>query len=239
MTILSVFKDSTLISDVAELTLLKSVFLNGIVFSKKFFLAVVGLANFISDVKCKRVRGKRLSNHDRVFYFAVVGTFFIIFLGSALHFTYELSGNQPIVGVFSAVNESVWEHLKLAFWPALFWMVIELFSYGKSLRNFFAAKAAEVYFMAFFIPLVFYVYTAVTKDSIFPVDISTFVVAVVLGQLLSYKVIRRKSSFPHYMGYAATVAIILLSGAFIAFTFFPPHFPIFQDSVTGNYGISL
>lgn len=45
----------------------------------------------------------------------LIGMIFIIFLGSMLHFTFELSGRNPLVSVFSAVNESVWENLKLAF----------------------------------------------------------------------------------------------------------------------------
>ncbi|MEM3021819.1 MAG: DUF6512 family protein, partial [Candidatus Caldarchaeum sp.] len=49
----------------------------------------------------------------------VGGFFFIVFAGSLLHFTYELSGGNMVVALFSAVNESVWEHLKLPFFPAL------------------------------------------------------------------------------------------------------------------------
>jgi glycerol uptake facilitator-like aquaporin len=57
----------------------------------------------------------RMLPSKKVLIYEIVGTLFIIFLGSALHFTYELSGKLAIVGAFSAVNESVWEHLKLAF----------------------------------------------------------------------------------------------------------------------------
>jgi hypothetical protein len=45
----------------------------------------------------------------------LIGVAFIAFLGTALHFTYELSGRNIMVAPFSAVNESVWEHLKLVF----------------------------------------------------------------------------------------------------------------------------
>ena len=61
----------------------------------------------------------------KVLIYEIIGTAFIIFLGSALHFTYEFSGRFDFIGVFSAVNESVWEHLKLAFWPSLIWILIE------------------------------------------------------------------------------------------------------------------
>ena len=48
--------------------------------------------------------------------FSVIFTFI---LGTLLHFTYQLSGRNEIVGLFSAVNESVWEHLKLLYFPML------------------------------------------------------------------------------------------------------------------------
>jgi hypothetical protein len=64
-------------------------------------------------------------NNRSVLVYELVGTVFMIILGSILHFTFEWSGGNPVVGAFSAVNESVWEHLKLAFWPALLFMLIE------------------------------------------------------------------------------------------------------------------
>ncbi len=38
--------------------------------------------------------------------------------GAGLHFLYALLPN-PLVGLIAPVNESVWEHLKLSFWPFL------------------------------------------------------------------------------------------------------------------------
>ena len=70
------------------------------------------------------------------------GTFFIGFaftslLGTLLHFVFEWSGNNRIVAVFSAVNESTAEHLKLLFWPAVLMGVIEFFwLYRKNGRYF-------------------------------------------------------------------------------------------------------
>ena len=39
------------------------------------------------------------------------------FIGTILHFTYNLSNNNIVVGIFSAVNESVWEHIKILLTP--------------------------------------------------------------------------------------------------------------------------
>ena len=69
-----------------------------------------------------------------------LGVLFTILLGTLLHFTYALSGENQIVAVFSTVNESTWEHLKLLFWPTFLWSLAEYFVYGKNYRCFFSAK---------------------------------------------------------------------------------------------------
>jgi hypothetical protein len=177
----------------------------------------------------------RLAKSINILAMEVIGTTFIIFLGSALHFTYALSSNNPLVGSFSAVNESVWEHLKLAFWPSVLWMLITLFPLKNAVANFFSAKTVGTYIMVITIPTVFYSYTAVTRESIFAIDIATFVVAVIIGQFVSYK-LYRYGRLPKSAEIIAIAAIILLVVVFIVFTFYPPHLPIFQDPITGQYG---
>jgi len=177
-----------------------------------------------------------LATNKTVFIYELMGIVFIIFLGSALHFTFALSGNQPIVGAFSAVNESVWEHLKMVFWPALFFTVIEYPLLRKVANNFFTAKTIGAYLMVTIIPLVFYVYTALSGKSIFVIDLSSFVVAVIIGQLLGYKLLTYRQ-LPRNLNKIAVAAIILLALAFIVLTYYPPQLQIFKDSITGNYGI--
>ena len=43
------------------------------------------------------------------------GIIFTLATGTLLHFTYEWSGENPFVALYSPVSESVWEHLKLLF----------------------------------------------------------------------------------------------------------------------------
>lgn len=81
-----------------------------------------------------------MDERKRVLFFELAGICFIIIFGSILHFTFEWAGHNPIVGVFSAVNESVWEHLKLGFWPAIVFARIEFKYLKKSTNNFLFAK---------------------------------------------------------------------------------------------------
>jgi hypothetical protein len=171
------------------------------------------------------------------FGYELAGIVFIVIVGSLLHFTFELSGQHPVVGAFSAVNESVWEHLKLGFWPALVWALIEYRSVKNSTNNFFFAKTVGIYLIPIVIPILFYSYTAILGDSVLIIDILTFVVAVIVGQLASYKLLTH-GELPDMLNTIALVALVLLGIAFVLFTFDPPHLPLFRDPVTGEYGIT-
>ena len=171
-----------------------------------------------------------------IFSYELIGMIFIIILGSLFHFTFEWSNYQPIVGIFSAVNESVWEHLKIGFWPALVWALIEYKYIEKSTNNFFFAKTVGIYLIPIIIPILFYSYTAVLGESVLVIDILTFVIAIIVGQLVSYKLLTCRK-LPDTFNKISIVAVVLLSVAFVLFTFYPPHIPLFRDPVTGEYGI--
>jgi len=160
---------------------------------------------------------------------------FIIILGSLLHFTFELSNYQPIVGVFSAVNESVWEHLKLGFWPTLLYAIIEYRPLKKYANNFFLGKAVGINVIPIVIIITFYSYTVLLEENLL-IDILTFIIAVIIGQLASYKLLTYRK-LPEKLNRISLVALAVLGLAFIIFTFYPPHLPIFQDPVSGEYGI--
>lgn len=177
------------------------------------------------------------SETKSAFAYELAGIVFTVILGSILHFTFELSGHQPVVGVFSAVNESVWEHLKLGFWPALTYAIVEFKYLKKSTNNFVFAKTVGIYLIPIIITVLFYSYTAILGESVLVIDILTFVIAVIVGQLASYKLLTCRKLHGK-LNTISMVALVLLGLAFVLFTFYPPHLPIFRDPVTGEYGIT-
>ncbi|MEM2661304.1 MAG: DUF6512 family protein [Nitrososphaeria archaeon] len=166
----------------------------------------------------------------------LIGIIFIIILGSMLHFTFELSGKNLLVAIFSAVNESVWEHLKLAFWPTILYAVIEYRFLKKIVANFFFSKAVGIYLMPLSIVFLFHSYRTFLEENLV-LDILIFIIAVVVGQFVSYKLMIRKSVLNIYSKFSI-FALVFLATIFIIFTFYPPHLPIFQDPVTGGYGFT-
>jgi hypothetical protein len=166
----------------------------------------------------------------------LVGIAVISIAGSVLHFVFEWSGGWEPVGVVAAVNESVWEHFKIAFWPALLYAIFEYPFLRRATNNFFIAKAVGIYVMPIAIAVIFYSYTAIWGEEILIVDILIFIVAVALGQLASYKILTMRR-LPRWTGKVGLAMVVLLAVAFGVFTFYPPHLGIFKDAVSGGYGI--
>jgi hypothetical protein len=173
----------------------------------------------------------------RVLVWELGGIAFIVVLGTVLHFAFEWSGRAIPIAPIAAVNESVWEHLKLGFWPALAYAALEYSRFGKSANNFSLAKTLGIYLIPITIVILYYAYTAILGHGLLIVDIAIFVVAVIVGQLVSYKLLIA-SPLPKRLNLFAPIALVVLGILFVLFTFCPPHLPLFKDPVTGFYGIA-
>lgn len=125
--------------------------------------------------------------------------------------------------------------MKLGFWPTLLYAIIEYRPLNKYASNFFLGKAIGIYVIPIVITFTFYSYTLLLEGKLL-IDILTFIIAVVIGQLASYKLLTFRK-LPDEFNWVSLVALAVLGLAFIIFTFYPPHLPIFQDPVSGEYGI--
>jgi len=164
------------------------------------------------------------------------GAVFIILAGSALHFVFVWSEKQRPIAWLAAVNESTWEHFKLAFWPALLFALVELPFLKKRTGNFWTAKAAGLWAMPVVIGAVFYAYRAVLGRHFLWADILLFVVAVCAGQAASVRILTAPPQ-PRTRRRLAYFALVLLFLAFALFTYFPPKIFLFADPRNGGYGI--
>ncbi len=165
-----------------------------------------------------------------------VGVLFILGIGTILHFLFAWTGNSPLAAPFAPVNESVWEHLKMAFWPAVVWALLERQPLRHRINNFPLAKATGITLMPLLIIGLYYGYTGILGESVFFLDVTTFVLAVLAGQYISFKLLTGDERSPT-INVIAPVAIILLAVLFVLFTFSPPQVTLFQDTMTGVFGI--
>lgn len=163
--------------------------------------------------------------------FSIIFTFI---LGTILHFTYDLSGQNPIVGLFSATNESTWEHLKLLYFPMLLTTIIGYFYFDKKVPNFICSKTIGIVTAMIFTVIFFYTYTGVLGKNIAIIDISSFFIATILGEFLAYILIINNFKCNNKIAIAVLIVLFI---CFLLFTFLTPKIGLFKDPITNEYGI--
>ena len=163
-------------------------------------------------------------------YIAICGTIFMWATGSLMHFIYAWSGNNPLVGIVSAMSESVWEHNKLFILPLLIVAIVEYIVY-KNIYKLLWAKAIQLVFMITALIAFFYTYTGALGIENFKIDISLFIIIVVFGQFISYKILNSKSKF-FKIKYVPGLILVLIYSAFAYFSFNAPNYPVFISHST-------
>lgn len=170
---------------------------------------------------------------DYVFNFWL-GVLAINIAGTLAHFIYEWSHHNRILGLFTAVNESTWEHIKIALTPSLAWSLYDGFFYGLN-PNYFCAKLISLIVIVVVIPAIFYTYKKFTKKPILPIDIATFYIAIVLSQLTFYLTLNLPPMI-YALQFLSCIGLFVFFGCYMTLTLAPLRNFIFQDPITGKYG---
>lgn len=177
---------------------------------------------------------------NRLLAWEIGSYIFVGIVGAALHFTFELSNfSSNWVAFFSAVNESTWEHLKMVFWPGVFFALLEYTYVRDQVNNYLVSKTVNVFLMSFVITIGWYIYAPAVGRSVFPVDLALYYIAVFIGHFVGYRIMKMPPVKPQTFRAAAAGMIVMLI-AFSTFTFFPPRIFLFEHfdlKDTGEYGI--
>ena len=167
----------------------------------------------------------------------LAGFIFTGFAGVILHFLYDWT-NSSILALFSAVNESIFEHMKLLFFPMLLFAVVESLFIGEKYDDFWCAKLIGILAGMVLIPIIYYAYTGIFGVSADWFNIAIFYIAAAVSYIIETRIIESGSCFI----ISPTVAKMILAAVavvFILFTFFPPSIPLFKDPQTNQYGINV
>lgn len=165
----------------------------------------------------------------------IIGIIFIALIGTLLHFTYELSNHNKVVALFSAVNESTWEHIKIALTPTFIWTLYDGAVYGIN-NNYFIAKTASLLVIIFLIPILFYTYKIFTKKSKLPIDIIIFYITIITSSLV-FKYILNLKDLPYYITYISLILMFIIFGLYMTLTLLPIKNFLFKDPITNKYGL--
>lgn len=166
---------------------------------------------------------------------AIGGFLFTSILGTLLHFAFEWSGGDTFVALFSAVNESIWEHMKLILVPMVVFSLIQ-YRYAQGVgEGYWCQKLRSILVALVLIPVIYYTYTGILGKSVDWFNIAIF--------FISGGIAYRSEAIRFQKGTACSIScnsskiiLILLVLFFAFFTFSPPRIPLFADPRTGQYG---
>lgn len=161
-------------------------------------------------------------------FFCGIGAIITILLGIVSHFVYEWSGNNFFVGLFFSVNESTWEHMKLLFFPMLFYAL----SAGKKIEEqypcIYNAMFTGILVGLAMIPVLFYTYTGVLGFRVDWVNIALYVISVLTAYYAVYRV-AQKCTYKETKALRYVMYGLIL--AFMIFTVYPPSLGLFVSPV--------
>ena len=155
--------------------------------------------------------------------------------GTLLHFLYDWLGKAVWIAPFSGVNESTWEHMKLLFWPMFIYAVIQSFFF-RDREDFWCVKLRGILVGLILIPVLFYTYNGIIGKSPDWINIAIFFVSAAIAYIYETRLFNseRVPCKSPKLAFTALSAIALL---FITFTFLTPQIGIFEDPLTGSFGI--
>ena len=153
--------------------------------------------------------------------------------GTLLHFTFKLSKNNIVVGIFSAVNESVWEHTKILLTPIFITSFIT-FIINKN-YNFFVLLVELVSSITLII-LFYEIKTSIFKNKYGIINIISFYVVCLIASFLHFSL--QEVEISKLANGLSFIVVIIIFAMYLTFSIFPLKHNYFKDPITGTYGIN-
>ncbi|MDO5146760.1 MAG: DUF6512 family protein [Eubacteriales bacterium] len=150
-------------------------------------------------------------------------------LGFVLHFVYDWSGQNKLLGLFVPVNESTWEHMKLLFFPMLFFSAIMHQRFSGEFPCIVPALFCGTLAGTFLIPTLFYTYSGILGKNLFPLDIAVFLCSTAAAVFTAYRLTLSCRARPCRTLLFFSMAVLL--AAFFLFTYRAPDLGLFANPV--------
>ncbi len=161
---------------------------------------------------------------------------FICAVGSLLHFVYEWTNFTPFA-LISSVNESTFEHMKILFYPAFIFAIIEWLFFKNYYKGFWCVKLKGIILGVILIPVLFYTLTGIFGTLKGWVNILIFFFSAFFACFYEYKLFKVNNEYS--LNLLAFITLCLMGVSFSLFTFFPIKIPLFLDPITKIYGINI
>jgi len=153
--------------------------------------------------------------------------------GTLLHFLYDWT-DSVLVAPFSGVNESTWEHMKLLFWPMFIFALVQRYFF-KEREDFGGVKLKGILLGLALIPIIFYTYNGVIGTSPDWINIAIFFICAAISYIYETRQFNKNTTYLPQK--SALICLFVIALMFVLFSFITPQIGIFEDPLTGSYGI--
>ncbi len=145
--------------------------------------------------------------------------------GPVLHLYAPVIRCVPWMAVLVPVNESVWEHLKLLYFPAVSVMLLRYLFTGELQRGILTTFASGLWRAMLLMICGFYTVSGILGALWLPADIGLFYVCMI------YMVIylRRHADRQRGNNLPGVLLLLLMAAGFVYFTYFPPEIGLFTE----------
>lgn len=143
--------------------------------------------------------------------------------GPLVHYYAPLLCRIPVLAAFVPVSESVWEHLKLLFFPAALVLLLRYLVTGNLQKGIATTFAAGLWRAMLLMVCGFYTCTGILGKLWLPADIALYYICVIF--LVLY--IRRHATGQKKSSLPGILFLILMAGCLIWFTYHVPQMGLF------------
>ncbi|GKX30936.1 hypothetical protein SH1V18_34160 [Vallitalea longa] len=170
----------------------------------------------------------------KIFIWEFVGLIGVLILWTILHNSYQNTRIMSL-SLISAVNESIWEHVKIVFFSLFTLYIVEAFFIARYCKNFWYGKMMGLLTVIVTTLILFYVLTSIGL-TFATADIIAGIVGFVSAQIISYRILKSEVNHSNYERIYMSLIVILIVPFFV-FTFYPIKSDLFKDIITNAYGI--
>lgn len=145
----------------------------------------------------------------------------IAIIGTLFHFMYKWTGENVYLAFLWPVNESIFEHLKMFFFPVMLVSLIQLIFVKEDKGLFLSSRLYGALYAIIGCIAFYYVYKINVPEVKEVVFILSYYVFLFLGLFMSYNIYRYMKTMPEYLQWVAFSIAVLLVVTFICFTYKP------------------
>ena len=165
---------------------------------------------------------------NSLLFWQLSGFLFTGVVGVLLHFLYDWSSQSAFVAPFSAVNESIWEHMKLLFFPMFIFSLIQHQFFSEHYENFWCIKLLGITLGLILIPILYYSYTGIFGVSKDWLNILIFFLSAAATYLFEIKLFNQQKLSCRW-SLLALLVLCLYAMTFVILTYVPPQIPLFEE----------